>query len=107
MRGIQRGMAAATLLVLVAATGVGARGRAPKEDKREKTLYIWAGDQARQRPDFLAVIDFNERSATYGKVLRTMPLPPPSRATRSCSTRASSSTSTPPSRTRRVRTASR
>src|SRR5262249_39556548 len=25
----------------------------------EKTLYIWAGDQERVRPDFLAVIDFN------------------------------------------------
>jgi selenium-binding protein 1 len=43
----------------------------------EKTLYIWAGDAARVHPDFLAVIDFNENSANYGKVLRTVPLPPP------------------------------
>jgi selenium-binding protein 1 len=43
----------------------------------EKTLYIWAGDQERARPDFLAVIDFNEHSADYGRVLRTVPVPPP------------------------------
>src|SRR6185436_887679 len=42
-----------------------------------KTLYIWAGDQARQAPDFLAVIDFDENSRDYGKVLRTVPIPPP------------------------------
>ena len=43
----------------------------------EKTLYIWAGDQDRMRPDFLAVIDFNEHSRHYGRVLRTVSLPPP------------------------------
>ena len=48
-----------------------------KADRRDKTLYIWAGDQERVRPDFLAVIDFNENSATYGRVLTTVPLPPP------------------------------
>ena len=45
--------------------------------KREKTLYVWAGDQARIAPDFLAVIDFDEDSLTYGKVLRTVPVPVP------------------------------
>jgi selenium-binding protein 1 len=45
--------------------------------RAEKTLYIWAGGQARVRPDFLAVIDFDERSRNYGQVLRTVPLPPP------------------------------
>ncbi len=44
---------------------------------REKTLYIWAGDQKRERPDFLAVIDFDEDSPHYGRVLRTVPIPPP------------------------------
>jgi hypothetical protein len=44
---------------------------------REKTLYIWAGDQAHKAPDFLAVIDFDEESADYGKVIKTVPLPPP------------------------------
>ena len=41
------------------------------------TLYVWASDQAHVAPDFLAVIDFDRKSATYGKVLRTVPLPPP------------------------------
>jgi selenium-binding protein 1 len=47
------------------------------DHQREETLYIWAGDQARVYPDFLAVIDFDDHSPTYGRVLRTVPLPPP------------------------------
>ena len=47
------------------------------DDHRAKTLYIWAGDQERVRSDFLAVIDFDEHSHNYGRVLRTVPLPPP------------------------------
>lgn len=42
-----------------------------------KVLYVFAGDQARVAPDFLAVIDFDEHSPNYGKVLGTVPLPPP------------------------------
>jgi len=38
---------------------------------------VWAGDQARQAPDFLAVIDFDENSANYGRVITTVPIPPP------------------------------
>src|SRR5690242_11152501 len=45
--------------------------------KSETVLYVWASDQAHSAPDFLAVIDFDEDSATYGKVLETVPLPPP------------------------------
>ena len=45
--------------------------------KHPKTLYVWAGDQARVAPDFLAVIDFDEDSKEYGKVIRTVPIPPP------------------------------
>lgn len=41
----------------------------------EKYLFIWAGDQARQAPDFLAVVDFDETSANYGKLITTVPLP--------------------------------
>lgn len=44
---------------------------------KEKTLYVWAGDQNRVVPDFLAVIDFNEHSANYGRVIRTVSIPPP------------------------------
>ena len=43
----------------------------------ETVLYVWASDQAGVAPDFLAVIDFDEESATYGKVIKTVPLPPP------------------------------
>jgi selenium-binding protein 1 len=46
-------------------------------EERAKTLYVWAGDQARVAPDFLAVIDFDEESKDYGKVIRTVPIPPP------------------------------
>ena len=41
------------------------------------TLYVWASDQDHSAPDFLAVIDFDRHSKDYGKVLRTVPLPPP------------------------------
>ena len=43
----------------------------------EDTLLVWTGDQARKVPDFVAVIDFDRDSPHYGKVLRTVPLPPP------------------------------
>lgn len=46
-------------------------------EKHAKTLYVWAGDQARQAPDFLAVINFDEDSEEYGKVIKTVPIPPP------------------------------
>jgi hypothetical protein len=45
------------------------------DDDRERYLFVWAGDQARTRPDFLSVIDFNEGSHNYGKVITTVPLP--------------------------------
>lgn len=41
----------------------------------EDTLIVWASDKAHVAPDFLAVVDFDEHSSTYGKVLSTMPLP--------------------------------
>ena len=44
---------------------------------REKYLFVWAGDQARTAPDFLAVVDFDERSSNYGSVITTLPLPGP------------------------------
>jgi selenium-binding protein 1 len=51
--------------------GAHGNGKAPT------TLYVWASDVAHQAPDFLAVIDFDEKSAHYGQVLGTVPLPPP------------------------------
>ena len=46
-------------------------------DPEATTLYVWASDQAHVAPDFLAVIDFDRSSRDYGKVLRTVPIPPP------------------------------
>src|SRR5215475_4289301 len=68
-----------TLLVLTMAVArsFGDDSREPARNQRAKTLYVWAGDQARVAPDFLAVIDFDEDSRNYGKVLRTVPVPPP------------------------------
>jgi selenium-binding protein 1 len=49
----------------------------PQANNPVKYLFIWAGDQARTAPDFLAVVDFAECSPTYGKVITTIPLPGP------------------------------
>lgn len=49
----------------------------PDRDAPAKTLYVWASDQARIAPDFLAVVDFDEESKDYGKVIKTVPIPPP------------------------------
>jgi hypothetical protein len=40
----------------------------------ETTLLVWAGDAAHIAPDFIAVIDFDRNSPTYGQVLSTVPL---------------------------------
>ena len=45
--------------------------------RKDTVLYVWAQDQAKVVPDFLAVIDFDEQSSTYGKVIKTVPVPPP------------------------------
>ena len=42
-----------------------------------KYLFVCAGDQARTNPDFLAVVNFDEGSQDYGKVVATAPLPAP------------------------------
>jgi hypothetical protein len=57
-------------------TGVRHIVRADREND-EKHLYVWAGDQGRSNPDFLAVIDFDEHSRDYGGVITTVPLPGP------------------------------
>lgn len=82
MREMKSFMSAAVIAALAATIGMGtAFGAAAEENHRrtskEKVLYIWAGDQAHRAPDFLAVIDFDEDSEDYGKVIKTVPLPPP------------------------------
>jgi selenium-binding protein 1 len=73
--GVARVVFAAAVLLMGTAPAL-AQGRDHRKGK-EKTLYIWAGDQAHKASDFLAVIDFDEESADYGKVIKTVPLPPP------------------------------
>jgi selenium-binding protein 1 len=46
-------------------------------DSEGRYLYVWAGDEARTHPDFLAVVNFDPLSRAYGKVIRAVPLPPP------------------------------
>jgi len=65
------------LLALILAGTLAARNETRDEDKPARTLYVWAGDQARVAPDFLAVIDFDEDSPHYGKIIRTVPVPGP------------------------------
>ncbi len=48
------------------------------ERERERYLFICAGDQARVAPDFVAVVDFDQSSSSYGKVITTVPFPAPS-----------------------------
>jgi len=43
----------------------------------DRYLFVWAGDQARTAPDFLAVVDFDPASHAYGKVVTSVPLPGP------------------------------
>jgi selenium binding protein SBP56 len=78
-RRLLRGVALGTLILSVGpARAEGPRkGQGHDPERAEKTLYIWAGDADRARPDFLAVIDFDEGSPHYGRVLRTVPVPPP------------------------------
>ncbi|HMK20908.1 MAG TPA: selenium-binding protein SBP56-related protein [Terriglobales bacterium] len=68
------------IVVLVAAAFASDRAGDREREHPAKTLYVWAGDQARTAPDFLAVIDFDEESKSYGKVLSTVPIPAPGNA---------------------------
>lgn len=63
------------LLSIAGAWGAAARGH-----ESEQHLFVWAGDQARRSPDFLAVVDFDPDSVRYGQVIRTRPLPGPGAA---------------------------
>jgi selenium-binding protein 1 len=63
-----------TLACVGLIAALGAAAVFADEEREEDTLLVWAGDQARVNPDFLAVVDFDRESQTYGKVLRTVPL---------------------------------
>ncbi len=63
----------AAIAMLAFATGLAAAD----DDNSGKYLFICAGDQARTAPDFLAVINFDEESEDYGKVITTAPFAAP------------------------------
>jgi len=65
-----------TLLLCASLPFLGGAGPA-KRPGSEKYLYVWAGDQARKAADFLAVVDFDESSPGYGKLLSSVPVPGP------------------------------
>jgi selenium-binding protein 1 len=52
-------------------------GQAHGRHDNERHLFVWAGDQARTQPDFLAVVDFDPASKHYGRVVNSVPLPGP------------------------------
>lgn len=37
-------------------------------------LFVWAGDEARKASDFLAVIDVNPSSSSYGRIVNSVPV---------------------------------
>jgi hypothetical protein len=41
--------------------------------QREKLLYVWTRDGDSKESDFIAVVDADQGSATYGKILSTAP----------------------------------
>ena len=70
----------ALLLGTMGTSGASQGGEESDRDRKpghEKHLFVWAGDQSRSNPDFLAVINFDEHSAHYGEVVKTVPLPGP------------------------------
>jgi selenium-binding protein 1 len=69
-------------LFLIAALAIGAAnvvlvGQIGHGGGKDRVLYIWAQDQAHVAPDFLAVVNFDEESSQYGRVIKTVPVPPP------------------------------
>lgn len=74
----QRSRLGIVVMVLgIIVAGVWRTARAHDEERLERYLYVWAGDQARTSPDRLAVVDFDPRSTSYGRIVATRPLPEP------------------------------
>ena len=64
------------MAVAARAVVAGCGGGQPKEPPftGEPYLLVWAGDADRQNADFLAVIDADWSSSSYGKVVKTYPV---------------------------------
>jgi hypothetical protein len=79
-RPTMRLLGVAVLLTMAGAASAqqeGGRPRAQQPRHAAGHLFICTGDQARQNPDFLAVVNFDETSADYGKVIARAALPEP------------------------------
>src|SRR5687768_554942 len=61
-------------LLLLAAFGCSPRATS-KSSESSGYLFVWAWDVDKGADDFLAVVDLDRRSATYGRVVRTLPAP--------------------------------
>ena len=59
------------------ATGVGTAKLEYGQRLECRYLYVWAGHVDHEIADFLAVIDFDEDSPGYGRVINIVPLPGP------------------------------
>ena len=51
--------------------------RGLRPDQHESVLYVWTSDADQNDPDFLAVIDANPTSSTYGTIIATAPTSAP------------------------------
>ena len=61
-------------LLLLATFGCSPRATS-KSSEGSGHLFVWAWDVDKGADDFLAVVDVDRRSATYGHVVRTLPAP--------------------------------
>jgi hypothetical protein len=61
-------------LLLLATFGCSSRATS-ESSEGSRHLFVWAWDVDKGADDFLAVVDLDRRSATYGHVVRTLPAP--------------------------------
>src|SRR4029079_13695857 len=73
-RWFQRVCCPRVWVILVAMSLFASGSSRPVRANDEKYLYIWAGHVDHSIPDVLAVIDFDEDSPGYGRVMNTVPL---------------------------------
>jgi hypothetical protein len=66
-----KGVLAAVILAVLACGPRQATQRTPTPEY----LYLWTGSADSAQPDFLAVLDVTERSARYGSLVTTLPVP--------------------------------
>ncbi len=70
----------ATLLLLLAACSVGSFSTDQKEPAQGHYLFAWTGDADGKSNDFLAVIDADPASASYGRLVTTLATDQPTKS---------------------------